>query len=140
MIVNSIVLSLMILTIIIALIPYDIPFPYKVKDEETNYLLYLHIFVLFLYSILNYLCMLASKYFPNDYRHHFSYSGINTDGEDLVRIFIKSIFFTTTTHSTVGYGDVYPDGSIARFLVFTHLLISNTLSLGLITSALNKNI
>jgi len=67
-----------------------------------------HIIVILIFSVLYYF---ISKHY-----------GTERDKKQLKTVF-DSFYLSTTTHSTIGYGDIAPESSILRATTIVHVLI-----------------
>ena len=54
--------------------------------------------------------------------------------------FITAFYFGAVTHSTVGYGDIYPIGTISRLFTWLHLIISSMIMISPDIRQVNINI
>lgn len=92
---------------------------------------YTVVLILFLFVIVNY--YLVSN-------NHTTINTKDENGKPRSRneILVDSVYFTTTTFSTVGYGDVLPVTMTSKLMVIIQQLVLFGLSLGLVTVACNK--
>ena len=98
---------------------------------------YINIIVLFIYSTL--------------YKTLSDYSEDNTKitGLGKIRNLVKfnkklngmdSLYFSAVSHSTVGYGDIYPVGFISRLINWSHLFITSMILISPDIRKVNKNV
>ncbi len=77
--------------------------PLKISKYIKTHLLLSYIFFIFLYATIYYIL------------------GENHMSRKLS--FIDSVYFSATTFTTVGYGDIYPDSDFAKIICITQQII-----------------
>jgi len=63
------------------------------------------------------------KYFPGGFQNNFK----RGDGSRKPADWLDVIYFSTATHTTVGYGDVVADSNLAKAAVSLHMLLVFTI-------------
>lgn len=70
--------------------------------------------------VILFICMLiVYKFFPGGFENHFTRS----DGIKSPPTLIDVIYFTTTTHSTTGFGDIVPKTQVAKITTSVHMML-----------------
>lgn len=77
---------------------------------------YVKIHVLLLYVVMTFVCTIAYMTFLTDDDFHWFTPGTKT--------FVDYLYFSSTTMSTIGYGDIVPKTTRARVLVMVQQLIA----------------
>lgn len=79
----------------------------------------LHSIIFIIYSIIYYV---ERKNFFKINNINYSKNGNSSNDKDYkVNTYIDSLYFSAVTHSTLGYGDIYPLSQAGKFTVFTHV-------------------
>lgn len=92
---------------------------------------YTVILILFLFVLVNYYLVI---------NNHTTISTKDENGKPrpTSEVLIDSVYFTTTTFSTVGYGDILPTTMTAKLMLILQQLTIFGISIGVVTIACNK--
>ena len=71
------------------------------------------------HAILFAVMTLVYRFFPGGFENHFTRSDNVKSPPTLVDV----IYFTTTTHATVGYGDIVPKTQLAKITTSIHMIL-----------------
>ena len=107
------------------------------NKDRIRFKAYVNIVTIFIFSVL--------------YKTLSDYSEDNTEItglgkiKNLVRFNTKlndfdSIYFSAVSHSTVGYGDIYPIGFISRLINWSHLFITSMILISPDIRKVNRNV
>ena len=77
-----------------------------IKQKDLNIVM-AHLTIILLFSLIN----------------HFYLTRDDFSNGESMKSYIDSLYFTGVTHTSVGYGDISPKTSRARFLTLIHILI-----------------
>lgn len=103
------------------------PFGIFVREMMTY-----HTVLLVLFTVLYYLA-------PGGFESHFNVPQLkNVSDKDQKTRFSDVLYYSTVTHASVGYGDIYPLTRGARLTVMLHILLSFMGVANLIVLAVSK--
>lgn len=82
------------------------------------------IFIIFI--VINIILITSTKYFNNDHTKDLKYK------------ILDGIYFTTSTFSTINYGDIVPIHPISKMLVILEQMFFAYITVGILRRAVNK--
>jgi len=82
------------------------------KLKKQNYFLPYHFLIILFFSILIY---------------HYAPYGDNEQDKKSFDNYFSTLYFTTMTHFTIGFGDIAPSGSFLRLISMIHVILAFSL-------------